>query len=70
MNHLTVYDCLNRPELRILIKKRKLKVYMNSSGLQFRLALIKDDIENGRDPFIKNDHNNLSVSDDGNPLQR
>ena len=70
MNRLTIYDYMNRPELRILIKKRKLKVYMNASGLQFRLALINDDLQNGRNPYIKTDHNNPCSSDDDNPLQQ
>lgn len=62
MNRWTRYDFMNRPEMRKEVIRRKVKVYLNASTLQFRLALIQDDIKNGINPY----HNNSSPSDGGN----
>lgn len=50
---LTPYDFMNRPEMRVLIRKRKLKVYMNSTSATFRLALIQDDLSKGINPYVE-----------------
>ena len=51
MNRWTRYDFMNRPEMRKEVIKRKVKVYLNASTLQFRLALIQDDYKNGINPY-------------------
>lgn len=53
---------MNRPEMRKEVIRRKVKVYLNASTLQFRLALIQDDIKNGINPY----HSNSSPSDGDN----
>lgn len=62
MSLWTRYDKMNRPEMRKEVIKRKVKVYLNASTLQFRQALIQEDLKNGINPY----HNNSFPSDDDN----
>lgn len=64
MSLWTRYDKMNRTEMRKEVLKRKVKVYQNANTLQFRQALIQDDVKNGINPY----HNNSSPSDDDNLL--
>jgi hypothetical protein len=61
---LTRYDQMNRPEMRVEIRARKLNVYMNANSLTFRQALIQDDVKKGINPY----RNSSSPSDDESPL--
>lgn len=58
MSLWTRYDKMNRTEMRKEVLKRKVKVYQNANTLQFRQALIQDDVKNGINPY----HNNSSPS--------
>lgn len=42
------YDFMSRTEMRQEILKRKLPVNQNKSTLQMRMALLKDDVNHGR----------------------
>lgn len=53
MSLLSRYDLMNRPELRREVIKRKILVYLNSSGMKFRLALIEDDLKRGVNPYLE-----------------